>query len=628
MSGLFSHLEDFFEGSDKKTSYKYNYAYLPPISMIQKVPSGDVAAAWLGMAAVSQLKITVNLLAIAHDAKAEDLDAKVDQLDKRRGKMPHLAFMLEVAGLFREIAKEAEQLGAHLIEDIDHLLVELTKPSTNIVIVLLDIILAFQNQLLKDMFFEQMPSPAAFDDLFITLDRPKVSETWSKDETFADLRVAGPNPVVLERMTQPLENFPVTDKIFKKAMGGCDDLSTAMSQGRVYVVNYSALEGLLTGSFMGPQKYLGAPIAMFAVPESGDDKRLKPVAVQCGQTPGPDFPIWSPAQEPGTSDAYAWEMAKIFFNASDGNFHEAIAHLGWTHMVVSPFSVATPNQLGKNHPVGRLLLPHFKGTFSINNAAANSLIYSEGIIDQIMGGTIDASRAVAAAGCRQRTRHFEEGYLSYRLKQRGVDDTQALPYYPYRDCALLVWNAIDQWTADYLQLCYPNEDDPAKDEPLQNWLAELVAHEGGRVGMIGQDGAIRTRSYLQGLLTMVIFTGSAQHAAVNFPQLGIMSYPPAMPLAAYAPPPAAGKTYTEKDVAAILPRKAQAVIQMNTGTLLGGLYYTRLGQYQPNYFKDPAIQKALASFQENLNSVEEQIEKTYPEYPYLLPSQIPRSINI
>src|SRR5262249_58664645 len=46
-------------------------------------------------------------------------------------------------------------------------------------------------------------------------------------------------------------------------------------------------------------------------------------------------------------------------------------------------------------------------------------------------------------------------------------------------------------------------------------------------------GKIETLDELGSILTLAIFTASAQHAAVNFPQLPIMSFAPAFPLAAY-----------------------------------------------------------------------------------------------
>jgi arachidonate 15-lipoxygenase len=44
---------------------------------------------------------------------------------------------------------------------------------------------------------------------------------------------------------------------------------------------------------------------------------------------------------------------------------------------------------------------------------------------------------------------------------------------------------------------------------------------------VGQDGRVQTQNYLAAAVTLIIFTASAQHAAVNYPQSFIMSYAPA-----------------------------------------------------------------------------------------------------
>ena len=104
------------------------------------------------------------------------------------------------------------------------------------------------------------------------------------------------------------------------------------------------------------------------------------------------------------------------------------------------------------------------------------------------------------------------------LARRGVDDTSRLPDYPYRDDALLIWGAISQWVEDYVNHYYSSDAALQGDTELQNWVAELVAHDGGRLNNVGEANRINTRSQLVELVTLICFTASAQHAAVNYPQ--------------------------------------------------------------------------------------------------------------
>ena len=66
-----------------------------------------------------------------------------------------------------------------------------------------------------------------------------------------------------------------------------------------------------------------------------------------------------------------------------------------------------------------------------------------------------------------------------------MDDTSRLPDYPYRDDALLIWGAISQWVEDYVNHYYSSDAAVQGDTELQNWVAELVAHDGGRLNNVG-----------------------------------------------------------------------------------------------------------------------------------------------
>jgi arachidonate 15-lipoxygenase len=440
------------------------------------------------------------------------------------------------------------------------------------------------------------------------------------------MRVAGPNPLVITKMTGPLAKFPVSNAQFQSVMGSDDNLDTAIAQARVYIADYAILDWVVDWSHLTYQKHLWAPIAMFAVPQrTAAGRRLQAVAIQVAQQPGADNPIFL-RPKPDTQSA-EWEKAKTVVQIADGNFHEAISHLGQTHLVVEPFAIATLNQLD-GHSIFQLLMPHFEGTLFINNAAQAKLIAPGGTVDAIFGGTIDSSRVAAAKGVQAILFDFGASSVPELLARRGVDNQQQLPYYPYRDIAVSLWDAILAWTTDYVSAHYATEDGPANDKTLQNWVAELTSHEGGRVKDVGEmkggQEIIATRSRLAKILAIIIFTASAQHSAVNFPQASIMAFAPAMPLAGYMPVPSEGPWL------AMLPPLDQALIQLNIGTLLGSVHYTRLGQYGDGYFTDPPVKIALTKFQAALGAIEEDMKKNGLDkaYPYLLPSLIPQSINI
>ena len=93
---------------------------------------------------------------------------------------------------------------------------------------------------------------------------------------------------------------------------------------------------------------------------------------------------------------------------------------------------------------------------------------------------------------------------------------------------------------------------------------------------MGQDGQVQTQDYLADAVTLIIFTASAQHAAVNYPQSFIMSYAPAMPLTGYAPAPSSARGATLADYLSLLPSldQAQKTIEYYLHTRLGLLHET------------------------------------------------------
>ncbi len=451
-------------------------------------------------------------------------------------------------------------------------------------------------------------SLADYDAIFATIALPAIRDTYRLDRTFARMRLAGPNPVMLERVREPDRKMPVTEAHYQVAMADSEDsLSRAGAEGRLFQLDFALLDGLLEGTFPGVRKYMPAPIALFAVPRAGDDRALRPVAIQTEQRNSAQSPVLTP------DAGEAWLVAKNAVQVADGCYHEAVSHLARTHFLVEPFVIATKRQLSERHPLHVLLSPHFEGTLYINDSAQSALIAPEGGVNRL------------AAVIGVHSYPFDDAALESQLVARGVDDPDTLPDYPFRDDGRLLWAAIEAWVSRYLALYYADDDHVQGDYELQAWAAELLSFEGGRVRGFGEEGGIRTRDYLIKVVTTLIFTGSAQHAAVNFPQGSVMSYTPAQPLAAYAP------STPTTPLLDVLPPLDQALSQTELGRSLGLAYYTQLGRYAKDTFEDPRVADPLAAFQADLDRIEAEIhERNKHRDPYtdLLPSKIPQSINI
>ena len=227
--------------------------------------------------------------------------------------------------------------------------------------------------------------------------------------------------------------------------------------------------------------------------------------------------------------------------------------------------------------------------------------------------------------------NFKESMIETELAARGLLDRETLPDFPYRDDGLLVWHATHEWVEAFVRTYYSSDQAVVEDVELQAFFRSVQAQDGGRIKGVGQ---VRSIHYLIDALTHIIFTGSSQHAAVNFPQLPIMSYAPAYPLCSFGAPPR-GVSASEGDYLAMLPALDLAQFQSTLGFLLGSLHHTQLGQYHgglwSHFAGDHRLNAALKSFQNHLTQIEALIgerNRSRTSYEFLLPSKIPQSINI
>ena len=477
---------------------------------------------------------------------------------------------------------------------------------------------------------------AQYDALFVTIAKPAIAQSLHDDAAFAWMRVGGPNPMLIAKASTLPAKFPLTDAQYRQAMGAGDSLLDAAGSGRLYLLDYAALGGIapaapvdkpLTGA-----GYCWAPIALFARPKIG--RSLVPVAIQCGQDPSAN-PIFVRVDDASNAPAYwAWQSAKTVVQVADFNYHEMFVHLGRTHLMSEAFAMATQRQLATAHPLNRLLSPHLEGAMFINEAAALIIMAPLTTGDVILAAPIETLQR----GCgRDRLAYdFYANMLPNDLKARGVDNADQLPDYPYRDDALLVWNAIQQWVSDYVAVYYAGDADVLGDYELKAWAAEL-----GASGKVKGFTAITSRSQLASVVTAIIFNASAQHAAVNFPQSDIMTYAPFSAGTGGMPAPVSAVGQSQAGWPQMLPSTLAAQEQILLFHILGGVYYRTLGTYLDNAFPylpvllDPAIVGPggpLDRFRASLAAIEATIQQRNASrarpYTYLLPSRIPSSTNI
>jgi arachidonate 15-lipoxygenase len=335
---------------------------------------------------------------------------------------------------------------------------------------------------------------------------------------------------------------------------------------------------------------------------------------------------------PAGEVSWAWNAAKTVVASADDNHHEIISHLARTHLFVEPFIVATHLALPDHHPVSLLLRPHFEGTIFINWSAVHFLVSKGGGVDQLQAGTITSDLKVAAEALTQTA--FDEAVVPRGFTARGFG--AAVPFhYPYRDDALALWDAIREWVASYLAIFYRDDGTLQSDGALQRWSSLVRAQDGGRVATFPE---LQSTETLVDALAAIMYAASALHAAGNFPQANVTAYTPLTPGAGYVPVERAIAAADEAQWLDMLPPLDMAALQLRLTYTLGSVHYTQLGRYDLPWFlatgHNIEIQERLGTFHHKLGTIEAAINARNArlplafQYPYLLPSQVPQSINI
>ncbi|CAM9254471.1 unnamed protein product [Phaeothamnion confervicola] len=524
-----------------------------------------------------------------------------------------------------------------------------------------------------------------FEELFADMPaskRPTSIKEYGLPDTFARYRLAGPNPNILKRC--PPE---VRDIWFRALDDGTDGryatvkqtVDAATAAGELYLADFTDFYGLtgpaVDGATFKVQKYVAPCAALFVVnPDAAARERepLKAVAIQLETAPRldpkkpfsslttpvifcpPDAAAVAAAADGGAKD-WSWECAMACYTSSDGAYHEAISHLGMTHLVVGAFIPATLQRLHPDHPLHRLLLPHFYGTSLINFGAHSALLSDTGAVAQLVSLKIQDVLTYTAAKVIDAL--SQDLTFPADLKRRGMTKEEFPYLYPYRDDAQLHWDAIRTWVEEYLAVYYGSDaatrvQRMANDPELNAWMKDLTSPIGGNIKWLASEWSTSAGAdnfpLLCDAVAAVMWRASVLHAAVNFPQAPIMAFLPAYPLAIYAQPPTDARARTFAEYLAYLGPLEMAQTQATTANLLGTLFYSEIGRYGYKQFGGHAqVDSAMGKFRSALDGITAAINARnealvanwtahYGDadkgklhaYTTLLPKNVPQSINI
>ncbi|XP_073716819.1 polyunsaturated fatty acid 5-lipoxygenase [Misgurnus anguillicaudatus] len=444
---------------------------------------------------------------------------------------------------------------------------------------------------------------------------------WNTDDMFGYQFLNGCNPVVIRKCMKLPDKFPVTHEMVKGSLQRELTLQDEIKKGNIYIADYVILDGLPANKTKKSQFYLTAPICLLY---NNKWDQIVPIAIQLRQTPGGKNPIFLPDDK-----KYDWMLAKMWVKSSDFNLHELSTHLFKTHLISEVFEIAMYRQLSAVHPVYKLLIPHVRFTIVINAEARENLISDDGVFSKISSISGDGIEKLLERAMKTLT--LKSLCFPDTIKARGMENTSN---YYYRDDGMMIWKAINCFVSDVVEIYYDRDEKVQKDVEIQGFVKDVSV-----CGMLDSKGdkfpqSLNTRAELIEYLTAVIFTASAQHAAVNFGQFDWHAWIPNSPSTMRKPPPQKKGKVDMKYIMKTLPDRGCSSEVLGTVWALSQFQKNEryLGMYPDMYFTEEAAKEAIKKFHQKLNEVTNSIKsrnkKLTMGYSYLSPDKIPNSVAI
>lgn len=339
-------------------------------------------------------------------------------------------------------------------------------------------------------------------------------------------------------------------------------------KGEIFYAEYSMLNGLKRA----PDAHLHEPVVLFALTrhEIPARRQLLPLAIQLedGRTFYPPSNIdCNVARNYQNSECLVWLFAKIHAMSADTNVHESFVHLGMTHLLIEPIIISARRQFAPSHPIYRSLAPHFHQTIAINNEGRDTLISPDGLFERTTALGLQGSLQLIDRSFS--TFNFSAWTFPARMEAAGfpeipVEDQltrrDTLPGYLYRDFCFPLWHAMHKYFEQVVDKVYPDDAALRADFQLQSWAFETAAPRFANVKSFPSQ--FNSKPQLTDALTIISFTASVQHSAVNFGQFHGYGFVPNRPMTLTKPMPKDLSTLDMKYILEALPNKDRAFAQM------------------------------------------------------------------
>ncbi|QSZ28791.1 hypothetical protein DSL72_003296 [Monilinia vaccinii-corymbosi] len=367
---------------------------------------------------------------------------------------------------------------------------------------------------------------------------------WYSDEVYAQQQFTGVNPVTIKKASQEwIQQF----KAAGSAQGKTESLKVIEEgerDGGLYIQDCSYFRqfaGVEPGEPLKSddgKRFGCASVSLFHLLPTG---ALHPLAIILDYTTNitTSLTLFNRRTSPSSPKSHEatdwpWRYAKQCAQVADWHAHELGVHLTHTHLIEEGIIIASHRTLPEEHPVFKLLSPHWLKTLPVNAAARASLIPQ--VIVHINGLTKEGSLRMVRK--QYETFDFVASYIPHDLASRGFPPEELhgpkFHNYAYAKNMHLMWQTLHRFVAGMLRPAYPSDSSVAHDVHLGAWVAEITSRTGANIPTFP---SLTTFAHLVDAITMCIHIASTQHTAVNYLQDYYQAFVPNKPSALFAPLP-------------------------------------------------------------------------------------------
>jgi len=455
-------------------------------------------------------------------------------------------------------------------------------------------------------------------------------DRFRKDEYFVQERLAGLNPMTIRRVAyggnkgtqfgELLRRLNLRSFDWNKAVTsitGDRHIFESIHRRKVYVVEYPMLKDLTMMPdllyFDRPNKKMKqhvAPIALFAV---DPQKVLRVVAIQ--NTSSSDGHVHTPQ-----SGIY-WNISKAQVQISDGFSGQVVEHLMKTHFKMEPVCIALYRHLSGLHPLHQILKYHCRGLLPLNAQGTVTLLKEDRTIRSLFG--YGNRGATTLLGKEYPKMIWGDIDLQRNVEERGMDDKEQLPYYPYRDDGRIINEVLVQFTNKLVSKLYLLDVGVRRDEEVQNMIRELSTK------IRGFPSEVSTKQQLSKVVQQVLWI-VVQHSMFSFPIAEYGHSPAIFPTKLYE-----GPTVDESEgFINMLPGSASAVLQGSLAHGLGTMHYDSMFDYwselqclKLRHVVKDAFEKMNQARKSIHNENKKRFERGQLTNPFMLQDWMPNSIS-